>query len=71
MMRFLTLFGLVVTLATGRVSAQAPNLVVDSLQGEVTQNEVDTYISYMNGGVGGAQLPTNALGDNLAYGTPG
>jgi hypothetical protein len=58
-------------LPAARSFAQAPNLVIDSLQGEVTQNEVDTYISYMNGGTGGALLPTNALGDNLAYGTPG
>ena len=56
---------------TGHAFGQAANLVVDSLQGEVTQNEVDTYISYINGGVGGAALPTNALGDNLAFGTPG
>jgi hypothetical protein len=69
-MRSLTLFGLIVTLAVGRASAQAPKLVIDNLQGEVTQSEVDTYISYMNGGVSGALLPTNALGDNLAYGTP-
>jgi hypothetical protein len=64
-------FSLCAMIFTGRSVAQAANLVVDSLQGEVDQNEVDTYISYMNSGVGGAALPTNALGDNLAYGTPG
>ncbi len=51
---------------------QATNLVIDSLQGEVDQNEVDTYISFMNNPANAnAVLPTNALGDNLAYGTPG
>src|ERR1700722_2441884 len=52
--------------------AQATNLVVDSLTGEVDQNEVDTYISFMNNPANAnAVLPTNALGDNLAFGTPG
>lgn len=68
--RLLTLFLFVLTCA-GYGFGQAANLVVDSLQGEVTQNEVDTFISYMNGGVGGAALPTTSQGDNLAYGTPG
>lgn len=62
---------LCVSLCAGRGFAQAQNLVIDGLQGDVTQNEVDTYISYINGGVGGALLPTNSIGDNLAYGTSG
>lgn len=50
------------------------NLVVDSVTGDVDQNEVDTFISFMTNAGGGnanAVFPTNALGDNLAYGTPG
>ncbi|GGA79984.1 hypothetical protein GCM10011507_34060 [Edaphobacter acidisoli] len=55
-----------------RAFGQATNLVVDSLQGEVDQNEIDTYISFMNNPANtNATLPTNALGDNLAFGTPG
>jgi hypothetical protein len=64
-------FSVCAMLLAGQAFGQAANLVIDSLQGEVTQNEVDTYISYMNSGIGGAALPVNALGDNLAYGTPG
>lgn len=55
-------------------SAQATSLVVDSFTGEVTQNEVDTYISFLNSGTGNAALPTVATSignDNLSYGSPG
>lgn len=67
---------LVLLVVQGHAFAQtaAPNLVVDSVTGDVDQNEVDTFISFMTneGGVNAnAKLPTNALGDNLAYGTPG
>lgn len=58
--------------AAQRSVAQATNLVVDSDQGDVDQNEVDTFISFMtNTSNANAVFPTNALGDNLAYGTPG
>jgi len=64
------------SLPFGRAFAQtaAPNLVVDSTTGDVDQNEVNTFISFMQnaGNVNAnAVFPTNALGDNLAYGTPG
>jgi hypothetical protein len=67
---------LVLSILVGRAFAQtaAPNVVVDSTTGDVDQNEVDTFISFMTnaGGVNAnAVFPTNALGDNIAYGTPG
>jgi len=67
---------LLLSVSSGRGFAQTadPNVVVDSVTGDVDQNEVDTFISFMTN-VGGknanAVFPTNALGDNLAYGTPG
>ncbi|HZL26490.1 MAG TPA: hypothetical protein VFC39_08170 [Acidobacteriaceae bacterium] len=70
------LAALLLSVSSGRAFAQAadPNVVVDSVTGDVDQNEVDTFISFMTN-VGGknanAAFPTNALGDNLAYGTPG
>lgn len=67
------LFCLGVTLFLPRVYAQtASNTVIDSDQGDVDQNEVDTFISFMqNSANTNAKVPTNALGDDLAYGTPG
>jgi hypothetical protein len=69
----LLLFCLSVILFLPRLSAQtATNLVVDSDHGDVDQNEVDTFISFMqNPANSNAKFPSNALGDNLAYGTPG
>ncbi|MDR3724898.1 MAG: MBG domain-containing protein [Terracidiphilus sp.] len=71
-----SLFLFVLLLLASRSFAQtaATNLVVDSTAGDVDRNEVDTFISFMTnaGGVNAnAVLPNNALGDNLAYGTPG
>jgi hypothetical protein len=67
----LTLFALSLMPAR-QASAQVTNLVVDSVTGDVDQNEVDTFIGFLqNTGNANAVLPTNALGDNLAYGTPG
>ncbi|SEF77032.1 Ig-like domain (group 3) [Bryocella elongata] len=66
---------LVISIPLVRAHAQtATNLVVDGVSGDVDQNEVDTFISFMTnaGGINpNAAFPTNALGDNLAYGTPG
>jgi len=68
----LFLFCLLALSSTHHAFAQVTNLVVDSLTGEVDQNEVDTYIGFLqNPANANAVLPTNALGDNLAYGTPG
>ena len=71
----IALLALMLVLPARYASAQADtNLVVDSTAGDVDQNEVDTFISFMTntGGVNAnAVFPTNALGDNLAYGTPG
>ena len=61
-------FGLIVFIP--RIHAQtATNTVVDSDQGDVDQNEVDTFISFMqNSANSNAKFPTNALGDDLAGG---
>ena len=73
--RILGVVSLALALCCGRARAQADaNLAVDSTTGDVDQNEVDTFISFMTnaGNVNAnADFPTNALGDNLAYGTPG
>src|ERR1700722_1975224 len=69
---FLLLFCLLAVSSTRHAFAQVTNLVVDSLTGEVDQNEIDTYIGFLqNTANANAVLPANALGDNLAYGTPG
>ena len=72
---WVTAFFIGVLLLTSQVHAQtAANVVVDSTSGDVDQNEVDTFISFMQNASGAnanAVFPTNALGDNLAYGTPG
>ena len=73
----LKVFGLIILLFSIEYSfAQTAdaNLVVDSVTGDVDQNEVDTFISFMTNAGGGnanAVFPTNALGDDLSYGTPG
>jgi len=65
-------FCLLTLSSTRHAFAQVTNLVVDSLTGEVDQNEIDTYIGFLQDSANAnAVLPTNALGDNLAFGTPG